>query len=563
MVALNFNSLCKEAELYYYDFLCREDRKAVPEFITDHIKQCRQCQGQLNQLAHVLSMAEGHIEPWQKQVDSAVNMMLKLHFAYVGKTVTCQTARPFLPTLLDHALEIGIPTPITAHLDNCKECSEDLETIRMLNLSRKQLRQLSQLFTDKSAGSSISCADAQNAIPSVVSMMFSEIDSEVLKHICACPDCRELLYQRREMVLRGLQKTSLVKDKFPCEKVSARDFFDYAVPYEIDPVNDQYAKFRESLTSHLRTCPTCLVKMQELHKTIYGICERPESEVVTVYHVDESAKAQAREPSNIPYAGFPVRVDISRREEVKDDSLLPAVNFDAALRRKAWVTNLKPLFKSALAAAAVISIVALLLLNAPVAKAVTLSQIYKAVEGIKNVYVAKFAPDKTKPIQEIWASQTLRIYVTKTGEELTLWDIRNGVVKMKRPDAREVETTQLSVENIADIESKVNGHLGLVPFTQMSEIPADAQWSRVIDNSLEAASGETEIYDLVWPEASCGNSVVFKKWRFFVNPQTNLPRRTEFSEKLSTDNDYVLESMNIIEYLGDTDAQLVLKQVSF
>ncbi|MGA1979868.1 MAG: hypothetical protein ABSG99_04800 [Sedimentisphaerales bacterium] len=564
MVAPNFNSLCKEAELYYCDFLCKEGHELVPEFIIDHIKQCQCCQEQLSRLTRMLSIAQSHIESEEGQISSAITMMLKLHLAYIGKPITCETVKPFLPSLLDPALKIGIPTPITIHLDNCRECSEDLETIRRLNLSRRQLHRLSQLFADEPAGSNISCTEAQNAIPSAVSIVFSETDSEVLKHLCICRDCRGLLYQRREMVLRGLLKTNIVKNKFPCEEVSARDFFDYVIPYGIDTANDQYAKFRESLASHLRTCPTCLAKMQQLHDTVYGIVERTESEVVTIYHIDESAKVKTSVESDDLYAGFPIKVEvIGQKDEVKAEQPVPAIDFAATLKQRISVKKLKPLLKTGAVAAAVIFIAVALLLNAPTAKAVTLSQIYEALEKVKNVYISRFVPGETGPTQEKWVSRTLNIYMTKTAKQCVLWDVASGVTKVKYLDTGAVETTRLSVESITDIEKKMSGYLGLVPFTNMSEIPADAQWSRVIDKSLEASTEDIEIYDLMWAEGAYEGSVVFKKWRFFVNPQTNLPQKTEFSEKLPTDDEYVLESTNIIEYLSGSELQVLLKEASF
>ena len=149
MIAPNLNSLCKQAELYYYDFLFGESRGLIPGSIIKHIEQCEHCREQLNRLECVLSHAEGNVEPEQRQIDAAVTTMLKFHFAYIGKPVTCENTKPFLPSLLDPALEIRIPTPVTAHLDNCRKCSEDLETIRRLNLNRKQLRRLSQVFADQ------------------------------------------------------------------------------------------------------------------------------------------------------------------------------------------------------------------------------------------------------------------------------------------------------------------------------------------------------------------------------------------------------------------------------
>jgi hypothetical protein len=560
MVALNFNSLCKEAEPYYYDFSCKEGHKVVPEFVTDHIEQCQHCQEQLSRLTRVLLIAEGHIESEQGQISSAITIMLKLHFAYIGKPVTCENIKPFLPSLLDPALEIGIPTPITVHLDNCQKCSEDLETIRRLNLDRKQLRRLSQLFADKPTGSNISCTEAQNAIPSVVSIIFSETNSEFLKHLCVCPDCRGLLYKRREMALNGLLRTSLVENKFTCKKVSARDFFDYVIPYGIDPANDQYAKFRESLTSHLRTCPTCLAEMQELHKTVYGICERPESEVITVYEVCESAKAKANSGTEELYTGFPIRVDVKQREEVKAEQLVPAIDFAPNLKQKISVKKLKPLLKISAVAAAVILMAVILLHNIPTAKAVTLERIYKAVEKIKNVHIASFTPPNNKePVQELWISRTLNIYMIKTAKQSVLWDIANRTRKTKQPDTGITEIVGLTDDIIADIRRKTSSTLDLMPFYDISDIPEDADWSCVDNENIEITDG-IEVYDLQWTEKKYGGSVVFKKWRVFVDSETNLPRRIKWYEKLAADSEYTLSSVVEVEYLSESEIQ---KKITF
>lgn len=562
MIVHNPKSLCREAKLYYYDFLCDESRRFIPEPIANHVERCQHCREQINQLEAVLSQADS-LESEQGQVNSAVAIMLKLHFAYIDKPITCNVVKPFLPTLLDQVSGMHIPTPIMTHLCDCQQCSEDLDIIRSLNLSRKQLYRLSRLFAEKPADSNISCTEAQNFIPSIVSMVFNGIDSKVLKHLCTCPVCRGLLYKERQKLCDSLPEYT-PSVEFPCESVSAGDLFDYVVPYGIDPANDQYAKFRKSFTSHVINCPNCLDRIQQLHDTVYYIAERAESEVVTIYHIDRSAKIKTPSESDDLYAGFPIKVEvIGQKDKVTTERLSSTIDFGTVLKQKISVKKLRPLLKTAIPAAAIILIVVALVFNIPTAKAITLSQIYKALDGIKNVYIAKFVPDKAKPTQELWVSRTLHIYMTKTGELRVLWDITNGVAKIKHLDTGVVETTRLSVESIADIEKKMSSYLGLVPFINMSEIPADAQWSRVIDKSLEATTKDIEIYDLIWAEAAYEGSVVFKKWRFFVDPQTNLPQKTEFSEKLPIDNKYVLESINMVEYLGSREIQAILKEASF
>ena len=562
MIAHNPKSLCRQAELYYYDFLCDESRAFIPKSIVNHVEQCQHCRKQINQLEVVLSQADS-LESEQGRVSSAVTTMLKLHFAYIGKPVTCNIVKPFLPTLLDQTLGMRIPTPIVTHVCDCQQCSEDLDIIRCLKLSRKQLCRLSQLFAEKPPENNISCSKAQNAIPSVVSTVFSKADSEVLKHLCTCPVCRRLLYKERQKMCDSLPEYT-PSPEFPCESVSAGDFFDYVVPYGIDPADDQYAKFRKSFTSHVIACPNCLDRMQQLHDTVYYIIERTESEVVTIYHIDESAKAEAIGESDDIYAGFPIRVETANRgDEVNAGQPASTIDFGAALKQKVSAMNLKPLVKTAVAVAAIILIAAALVFNIPTAKAVTIDQISKAIEKVKNVYISKFVPDKTEPIQEKWVSRTLNIYMSKTGKQLVSWDIHTGIKKSKHLDTTVIETISLTEDIIADVEKKITGYLDLIPFYEISEIPEGAQWVHISKEALESVAEETEVYDLNWVEKLDNEPIVFKKWRVFVDPKTNLPQRTELYQRSITESEYTLRSVKVVEYLSNSEIQAVIKEASF
>jgi len=563
MIAPNFNPLCRQAELYYYDFLHDENHSLIPESIISHIKQCPYCQDQVRHLESVLSQY-GDLEPEESQVRAAVTTMLKLHFAYIGKKVTCKTARPFLPALLDPALGIRIPTPITVHLDHCQQCAQDLETIRGLNLSRKQSYRLSQLFAAKPAEDSVSCSQAHTAIMAFVSMAFRETNKQVLKHLCTCDNCRKVLYQYRETVRteylreKGGQKCSIF------DQVSFADIFDYVVPYGLDPAHDQYAKFRDSLTSHMRSCPVCLDKIQQLHDTMYGIIERAESEIVTIYHVDESART-ADEAGEL-YSGFPIKVDVlSPQRETEADQSTSTVSFADASKEKVSAIKAKPLVKTGVVAAAAVLIVAalLLFLNMPAAQAVTIDQIYKAIEKAKNVYISKFASDKTEPIEEKWISRPLNIYMAKTGKELVLWDIKTKVRKTKQLDTNLVETTLLSDDLITEAEKKITGSLGLMPFNNKSEMPPGVEWSKVKSKDVKDITKGTEVYDLTWVERRYGGSSVFISWRVFTDLDTNLPWRIEWYQRLDTENEYTLVQIIKVEHLSEDEIQAVTKKASF
>jgi hypothetical protein len=560
MIAHSPNSFCKEAQIYYYDFIFNESRKLIPQPIVDHIEQCQYCKERISKLKAVLSQAQG-IEPQHEQGSSAVATMLKLHFAYSGKPVTCNIVKPFLPTLLDQALEVRIPTPIIIHICNCRQCSEDLATIRGLKLHRKQLCQLSQLFADEPLRTNVSFSEAQKAIHAVVSMDFNGTDSEVLKHLCKCPVCRDLLYRQRQKLCESIPEHATPLG-FPCGSVSASDIFDYVMPYGLDPGSDQYAKFRKSFTSHTVSCPNCLAKMQTLHNTIYSIAERPDSEVVTIYNIDESFQTQAVKSDEL-YAGFPIRVEKAHRDGGKVDTERPAniIDFGAILKRKVSATNLKLLVKPAIAAAAVILIAVALFFNVPAAKAVTIDQIYRAIEKVKNIYIESFVADNREPVQEIWVSRTLNNYMTKTGKETVLWDLQNKIKKVRYLGSDSTTTTSMSDDIIAEIEKNITGSMGLLPFPDISKIPKNVEWERVTGNGLKAKGAE--VYDLSWVELIHSEASIFKKCRLFINPNTNLPHKIEIYRKSLTDSEYKLRSAAVVEYLSDSEMQDIIKENSF
>ena len=241
MISRNPESNCMNAQLYYYDFLSRETRTSIPESALEHITQCLNCQTEMGRLKVLLAQADERIDTEQSRKDSAITTLLRLHLAYIGEPLKCNTVKLFLASLADPVLQIRIPTPITVHIDKCQACSNDLLILWDLHLTHEQLCRLGQLLAEKPTEDTVNCPQAQAAILSVVSMSFRETNEEVLKHLCICPDCRRSLYEYRENISKDLD-SRIGQEQFPCESVSATDLFDYVVPYGIDPANDQYAK---------------------------------------------------------------------------------------------------------------------------------------------------------------------------------------------------------------------------------------------------------------------------------------------------------------------------------
>ncbi len=51
MISASRESLCREAELYYYDFIEVRSRDSIPENILSHIEGCRNCRERIDAFA--------------------------------------------------------------------------------------------------------------------------------------------------------------------------------------------------------------------------------------------------------------------------------------------------------------------------------------------------------------------------------------------------------------------------------------------------------------------------------------------------------------------------------
>jgi len=141
------NPICEKAKIYYYDYLTRQ-KVDIPADIAEHLELCRFCKAQIKLLSEQLEQTDANANK-NAEVNSAIVTNLRLHFAYVDKPVSCKTVLPFLPGLADETLKVGIPTPITVHLDNCKKCEAEFERIKNLGLGQKELFRLAQDFAKK------------------------------------------------------------------------------------------------------------------------------------------------------------------------------------------------------------------------------------------------------------------------------------------------------------------------------------------------------------------------------------------------------------------------------
>jgi hypothetical protein len=229
---------------------------------------------------------------------------------------------------------------------------------------------------------------------------------------------------------------------------------------------------------------------------------------------------------------------------------------DASKEEKAPKIKLKPFLKAGIAAAAVILIGLALFHNTTSAKADIRVKISNAIKDLKGVYISTYSADRTKLIQERWISDSLKIYMTKIGNEFVLSDINTGLMKNKNYDSGESNAVQLNEDAKADIQQRINRSLGLMPVYDISVLPRDYEWLPVDDHPKEAEG--FEIYDLKWADQK--NQL--RKWRFFIDSTTFLPKKIEVSG-IEIGQGENLEMVMLAESISDTQIRKVIQDAGF
>jgi hypothetical protein len=443
--------------------------------------------------------------------------------------------------MADPVLQTRVLTPITLHLDNCKQCSDDLETIRKLNLYNTQLCQLGQMFAEKVHLHKDLCMESVKFISALVKLETTQIPPELLKNLSLCPDCRQLLFEKWSWELESLRNRA-GNQQYSKKHYSERDLLCFAVPY--------ITKNREEnglVALHTRECPECFERMLNLHQTIFQIYSRPRSGTVTMLSIDSrplDSTGVAAETGESP-----VRIEVTHKT--------------ANMKRQGLnLINIKPIIKPAIAAMLVIAFA--LYFTSPTVASVDVTEIYKQLAKAVNVHIKRFAPDKTEPVQEQWVSRSLKTAVYKTESELVVWDIAKNHRVTKNFKSGEIENTAIPQDSMEVIKRNLEGSLGLFPFEILSDLPKNSKWQEVSEPE-HAASDTPNIkkYELTWTIKDDAGLVAFKKWRVFIDETTNLPQRVEWYSKTNPNEDYALTAYALVVYISQSEINTLTGSMAF
>ncbi|MBN2132331.1 MAG: hypothetical protein JW741_22715 [Sedimentisphaerales bacterium] len=534
MVALNRGASCRDAEPYYYDFQANPNNPAIPEPITSHIKGCTHCQSALQRLEGMLAESETGGATDRGRDDAGLIDALSLHFEYLDERVTCAQVKPFLPALSMPSEQIRIPTPITVHVDNCPQCAADLEAIRDLNLHAEQLARLSRLFGEGPRGNSAMCPRAQASIAALGSEPPAGIAAEIWDHLCVCPPCRALLYEHREAVLEKRQAAGPHAAVSACDGLHPADIFDCVIPFGLTA-----AETESATAAHVWACPACLEKVQVLHRTLFDIAERADSQTVTVYAAKDRGR-RVRADKNDRYAryGIDVRV-VEGAAEPGTRRLRPAARARTRPRRRILRPAIKPFVKVA-ALAAVIPLAILLFVQTRSASGTGPEEIANAFARAANVHVQLFHSSQTEPIQQRWVSWRPRVFMMTDGSGYALYDMRAKTKTLANVAPETTETTLLPEREYEGARSIMEGCLGIT----LAGIPVDHQWRQVTQDETEGI----ETYELTWNVADGGGRAYQAKWEVVIDAQTKRPRKTVLFRRYSAEGGWEYQSRREFGY---------------
>ena len=429
----------------------------------------------------------------------------------------CKRARLSYYDLLDSETEANVPEDVRRHIASCRHCQADISRLKTLLADTGQKNKSEQSRKD-------------SVISSLLSLHFAWIDKPV-----TCKSARPFLPSLADPLLKITIPTPITVHIDNCRSCS-----------------DQLSALKNSGFTH-----------KELSRLGRIIAEKPaedagrgDSEIATCYTFREADERSAKTEANEMYSDWPIDVQVLNQEGLEDAKTAAS----SAPGQGALILNLKRRIKPAIAAAAVILIGLALFLGTPAATAVDLDRIYSAVNRAMNIHITRFVPDQTEPEREQWVSRSLKIYMSRVGQELTLWDLRAANKKIWSSHGAAPETVPLDEVEAEAVGEKMTTSLGIVPYDRMSGAPEGSKWSEVTDVLLEADTQGRQVYDLTWNQSDSLGRPVLKRWRVFVDRKTNRAHKTQFAVKLPGDDDYHVESEYKVEYPSDGDMQTVIER---
>ncbi len=498
MVRYN-NTSCLKFEVYYFDYL--RDKERVPFAVREHMDNCANCRGEIEKLKNALQS--------QSETDAAKDditaYMLGVHMSFADKPLDCKSIRPFLATLADLYLDVEALTPITAHIRNCPQCREQLEDIRRLGLSSKQLQKLSILSSVPDEKRKPDREKLLSLAESIAKIDLKKRNDPLTEEVFRNPDTSDYIYTRRQQWIEALTHTPPA-EPLPCESIEMTTLFDLAVPVpsEANPKQPMLA----SIAQHVRTCPKCLRAIQQIHEKVTELLYRDNSGVITVF---ESQNAESENPQPVvrvltPQNSLAASTKTSRAKNPAGTSLI-----SLAGRNK-----YKFIFA---AAAAVLIVLSIFPLFTNSLQAVSIEEVSSRMKKLDTFRTIRIDPLTNEVVSENYYSRSMKIYAIRRTGTYLLYDL-------KEKKATRYINGRLETIPIPDNQYKQFSQILKTAFTSLpvSAQSSDTLWQQTDPNTLNAQTApQVEVYDLRWTTLDSVGGKIQNLRRYFIDSETKVP----------------------------------------
>jgi hypothetical protein len=371
----------------------------------------------------------------------------------------------------------NVPGSVSSHVRRCGSCRAQVARLRRAAFGtqdRADRRKSSAGAIDvldshfQLLGVPVTCSQAKPFLPGLAATSVDlRIPTPVTVHIDHCPQCAADLRSLRELALTGEQSLSVGR-----------------LYEQIRPGKGVFRRRRAE-------------RDDALPQAVYAIAERPDSDVVTVCRtIDEGEKVVAT-PGD-PYADYPIKVEIARREPQSARSR----------SRTVFRPLVRSFLKPAAAVAAVLALAALFLCTQS-SSGVALGDVVRAFERVRNVRVIGFNPVTEEVMYELWVSRDLNLMGMVTGQECVVYDL----AAKEREDLVTGRVSRIDDAATGKARTLADSCLGF----SLASVPSNARWMRSM------ANGKREVYELMWTRQTYGGRDVLVKHEFVVDPATRLP----------------------------------------
>jgi hypothetical protein len=230
-----------------------------------------------------------------------------------------------------------------------------------------------------------------------------------------------------------------------------------------------------------------------------------------------------------------------------------------------WSKIIRSRFAVPAAVAAMILLAFSLFINFRTDVAVNAEKIYGALDKAENIHISTYRAGQTSPDQQVWASESLGVKLFKTGfgneAQYTLWDMKNKIKMVKFLSSNSIRTEQITQSMLTELEKSAKS-ANIVPFSDIGDIPKEAQWIRIEDNEASSTVPDTKAYELSWIDKSTDSqSALYKKWRVFAEGRTGLPKRIEWYSKTGAEDDYGFEKFAVITYPSEDEIKDIIRDI--